>query len=161
MACIALSLLQLGALMAPRHPTVLEWVRQMPDAEIGPIRISDSSCGEGSGLYLTEAVSEGALLLAVPMRAALTLEGAVGNARIGDGLEACRCSDGDRAALAGLIAYERLLCEGASKSWYQPYVLSLPERSQGDTHVLHWSMEEVELLAGTSAHSECLKLRAR
>lgn len=165
MACIALSLLQLGALAAaaapaPSRPTVIEWVRQMPEAEIGPIGISESSCGDGSGLYLTDSVGEGALLLAVPMSAALSLEGAVGNPSIGAGLEACRCSDGDRAALAGLLAHERLLCEGGPGSWYHPYVTSLPERARGDAHVLYWSADEVALLAGTSAHDECLKLRS-
>lgn len=136
-------------------PGLFRWLAAMPGAHVGPVRVGPSECGMGGGLYLTERVSDGDLLFAVPHSAVMSVEAAFADPRLGTGLAALSESDGDRAALAGFVASKLLASDARS-----PYLATLPARSAVDPqHMLWWGRDEVSLLEGTGAHRECLRLR--
>ena len=136
---------------------MLDWVRSMQGGatSFGPVRVAESECGIGGGVYLTESVCDGDLLFSVPMDAVMTLQVATAHPDIGASLVAAWQSCGERAAIAGLVAHEQL--HSAPRFW--PYIATLPTRST-DSHMLWWDIAEVALLKGTSAFYECLSLRA-
>ena len=170
------ALLAVTAAAEPR--SLVSWLGALPGAQLGPVELRPSVCGDGRGVFLTEPVADGALLFRLPESAMLSLRVALADPAIGGSLAELWSASDDRgvALMAALLAHLELSDPS------HPYFRMLPKREDqprhprdpshpsssrllgpDDTqqnHVLWWSDEEVELLRGTAAYAECASLRA-
>jgi hypothetical protein len=123
---------------------------------IGPSTIS----GGGQGLFVTQNVAKGEVLLIIPESNIISVDNAWNDAVWGDAF--CYLSDeggaaGKMASLAGFVAKE--LLKQRESYWY-PYLSMLPQQSSDLDHVLWWSDEDIDtLLYDSNIYPEVSTLR--
>lgn len=132
-------------------PHLCDWLTSIPDGSIGPVDFAASRVGGGWGCFAKRALTDGEELFAIPQKYCLTTHGC-------DSTFAHIASEeGERAALASIVAREAL----SSSTSFGAYLACLPKLSDpSDDYPLWWSDAEVELLSGTTAHSECVCIRS-
>jgi len=130
-------------------------------AQVGPIELRASRCGDGIGAYLTQPVQAGDVLFEVPTASFLSLSTALSHPRVGAALKQLWESSDDCgvATLAGLLAHMQMNSDDEAARPLSSYLRMLPASAADQDHVLWWSDAELALLSGTSAYDEAVSLR--
>lgn len=146
----------------PDGSDLLDWMVATDDhvvatvLSIGPSTYS----GGGQGLFVTQNVAKGEVLLTIPESNIISVDNAWHDDVWGDAF--CYLSDeggaaGKMASLAGFIAKEMLK---AKESYWYPYLSMLPKQSSDLDHVLWWSDDDIDtLLVESNIRSEVSTLR--
>jgi len=63
----------------------MSWLER-EGAELGPVRLGKSACGDGAGAFVTQDLEEGELLFSVPSISCISLYDACGDGDVGEEL---------------------------------------------------------------------------
>ena len=103
------------------------------------VGVQCSSLGGGCGLFTTEDVDEGELLLVMPYSACITRGSAFEDATAGPALRRIANRRGDSSALAGWMAMQHL-CDDSRGSFLEAHPFAEDEEP---THFLWWNEAEI------------------
>ena len=164
-----------------KYVRLLDWLSTHHDATISDkIVVQPSASGNGYGAFVTEAVAADELLFTVPRSACVTLDRALQDVLLGEGLQALVAAagpGGNTVALAGYLAKERVAQNKKQQqeasdetaasvtltaTSYGPYLDTLPwaRGLNNQEHILFWADEEIESkLKGSQCYGEALDLR--
>ena len=157
-----------------KYNSLLDWVKSKEGSFIHPaITIAPSELGDGYGVYVTDAVSEGEILFSIPRSACVTVEDATNDPECGKTFRTLidkAGPGGNTVVLAGFLARERLRSldhkkspETVENSSFGPYLETLPweQGINNQQHILFWDEEKVNsLLPGSMCLDEAETLRA-
>mmetsp|Transcript_7469 Transcript_7469/g.16528 ORF Transcript_7469/g.16528 Transcript_7469/m.16528 type:complete len:415 (-) Transcript_7469:30-1274(-) len=161
---------------AAKYDDLVKWIESQDGALVhDAISIQPSASGSGYGVFVTQDIEEGELLLKIPRSACVTLENALNDEASGKAfaklIEQAGSAGGNTVCLAGFLARERLRAlehrnpatdNVVEDSFFGPYIETLPwERGiNNQESVLFWTDDSVdELLTGTMCWEEVTSLR--
>ena len=152
---------------ASKYDAMLEWLKSNGASVNDNLSFRASSRGGGFGVFVTNDVAEGDMLVTIPRKVCVTLDDVKSDPESGEIFELLMKEagpGGNTVALAGIIAKERLIAEakGVDEAKFGPYFETLPwaRGINNQEHMLFWSDDDIRgLLKGTMGYKEVTALR--